>query len=225
MVARGWGRVVNIASTAGLTGYPYVAAYVAAKHGVVGLTRALALETREAGVTVNAVCPGYTDTELLRDSVRDDRREDRPQRSRRREPALHPRQPAGPAGDAGRGGRRGAVPVRPGLGRHDRPGDRGGRRRGDVMELDGDAPPVLDAETRAAGIPSEHQAELRLWLRLLTCTTLIEGEIRTRLRRTFDVTLPRFDLMAQLEKTPRRHDARGTVAAHDGVERQHHRPG
>jgi NAD(P)-dependent dehydrogenase (short-subunit alcohol dehydrogenase family) len=62
--------VVNIASTAGLTGYPYVAAYVAAKHGVVGLTRALALETAKAGVTVNAVCPGYTRTDLLAEAVR-----------------------------------------------------------------------------------------------------------------------------------------------------------
>jgi NAD(P)-dependent dehydrogenase (short-subunit alcohol dehydrogenase family) len=70
MVGRGWGRVVNIASTAGLTGYPYVAAYVAAKHGVVGLTRALALETAKAGVTVNAVCPGYTRTDLLAEAVR-----------------------------------------------------------------------------------------------------------------------------------------------------------
>ena len=69
MRGRGWGRVVNIASTAGLRGYPYVAAYVAAKHGVVGLTRALALETATSGITVNAVCPGYADTELLRDSV------------------------------------------------------------------------------------------------------------------------------------------------------------
>ena len=69
MIGRGWGRVVNIASSAGLTGYPYVAAYVAAKHGVVGLTRALALEHARSQVTVNAVCPGYTDTELLSDSV------------------------------------------------------------------------------------------------------------------------------------------------------------
>jgi len=61
---------------------------------------------------------------------------------------------------------------------------------------------VLDAETRVSERPSDHQDELRLWLRLLTCTTMIEGEIRTRLRETFDVTLPRFDLMAQLDKVP-----------------------
>jgi len=59
------GRIVFIASTAGLKGYPYVAAYCAAKHGVVGLARALSLELRTTGVTVNAVCPGYTDTPLL----------------------------------------------------------------------------------------------------------------------------------------------------------------
>jgi NAD(P)-dependent dehydrogenase (short-subunit alcohol dehydrogenase family) len=64
MLAAGWGRVVNVASTAGLRGYPKTAAYTAAKHGVVGLTRALALETAKRGVTVNAVCPGYTDTDM-----------------------------------------------------------------------------------------------------------------------------------------------------------------
>ena len=65
MTARGAGRIVNVASTAGLVGYPYVSAYCAAKHGVVGLTRAAALECAKSGVTVNAVCPGYTETEMV----------------------------------------------------------------------------------------------------------------------------------------------------------------
>ncbi len=69
MLARGAGRIVNVASTAGLVGYAYVAAYCAAKHGVVGLTRALALECAKSGVTVNAVCPGYTETDLVREAV------------------------------------------------------------------------------------------------------------------------------------------------------------
>lgn len=59
---------------------------------------------------------------------------------------------------------------------------------------------AIDAETLAAERPGDHRDELRLWLRLLTCTTMIEGEIRKRLRRDFGVTLPRFDLMAQLDK-------------------------
>jgi NAD(P)-dependent dehydrogenase (short-subunit alcohol dehydrogenase family) len=69
MIARGFGRIVNVASTAGLKGYAYVTAYCAAKHALVGLTRALAAETARRGITVNAVCPGYTDTELVRDSI------------------------------------------------------------------------------------------------------------------------------------------------------------
>ena len=64
------GRIVNIASTAGLQGYAYVSAYVAAKHGVVGLTKALALELARKNITVNALCPGYTETEIVQDAVR-----------------------------------------------------------------------------------------------------------------------------------------------------------
>lgn len=69
MVAAGWGRLIAVASTAGLKGYPYVAGYCAAKHGVIGLTRALALETVRTGVTVNAVCPGYMLTPMLERSI------------------------------------------------------------------------------------------------------------------------------------------------------------
>jgi NAD(P)-dependent dehydrogenase (short-subunit alcohol dehydrogenase family) len=69
MRERGWGRIVFIASTGGLKGYAYVAPYVAAKHGVIGLMRSLALETATAGITVNAVCPGFTETPMLSEAV------------------------------------------------------------------------------------------------------------------------------------------------------------
>jgi 3-hydroxybutyrate dehydrogenase len=70
MLAANWGRVVNVSSTAGLRGYAYCTAYCAAKHGVIGMTRALALEVAKTGITVNAVCPGYTDTGIVRDAVK-----------------------------------------------------------------------------------------------------------------------------------------------------------
>jgi len=69
MLKNKYGRIVNIASTAGMTGYAYVAAYCAAKHGVVGLTRAIAREVATRNVTVNAVCPGYTDTDIVREAA------------------------------------------------------------------------------------------------------------------------------------------------------------
>lgn len=65
-----------------------------------------------------------------------------------------------------------------------------------------DVPMPLDAETKAIERPADHKAELRLWLRLLTCTNMVESLIRTRLRERFHATLPRFDLLAQLDKTP-----------------------
>lgn len=69
MLARKAGRIVFVASTAGLKGYAYVAPYVAAKHGVVGLMRALAAETAKSGVTVNAVCPGFVETDMLEEAI------------------------------------------------------------------------------------------------------------------------------------------------------------
>jgi 3-hydroxybutyrate dehydrogenase len=64
MIERGWGRIINIASIAGKTGAPYIAAYSASKHGVLGLTRTAALEVATKGITVNAICPGYVDTDM-----------------------------------------------------------------------------------------------------------------------------------------------------------------
>ena len=69
MLQAGFGRIVNIASIAGLRGAAYVSAYVASKHGVIGLTRALALEYATRNITVNAVCPGYTDTDMVKQAV------------------------------------------------------------------------------------------------------------------------------------------------------------
>lgn len=70
MLDDGFGRIVNVASTAGLRGYPFVSAYVASKHALIGLTRALALELAKGPVTVNAVCPGYTETAMAEQAMR-----------------------------------------------------------------------------------------------------------------------------------------------------------
>jgi 3-hydroxybutyrate dehydrogenase len=69
MIERGWGRIINVASIAGKTGAPYISAYAASKHGVLGLTRTAALEVATKGVTVNAICPGYVDTDMTTRAV------------------------------------------------------------------------------------------------------------------------------------------------------------
>ena len=69
MRSRGYGRIVNISSTVGLRGYPYISAYTASKHAVIGLTRSLALEAVKKGITVNAICPGYTETDLVSEAI------------------------------------------------------------------------------------------------------------------------------------------------------------
>jgi hypothetical protein len=165
---------------------------------VIGLVRSLALETARAGVTVNADLPGLhryrhgrrqaraitaktglSDEQALAELVKDN-----PQGR-----LIAPRRSRPPCSiSAGR------QPIR------HRPIDPD-QWRG-VLSMETPAPSlVLDRETKASERPGDHKDELRLWLRMLTCSTLIETEIRNRLREEFKTTLPRFDLMAQLEKS------------------------
>ena len=123
MTAAGWGRIVNIASTAGLVGYRYVAAYCAAKHGVVGLTRALGARAGHTGVTVNAVCPGFTDTDMTTRTID----EHRGARRGRRRPryGLHWRATRSSDSCARRSRERGRLALPPRERSRHGPGDRG----------------------------------------------------------------------------------------------------
>ena len=126
---RRYGRIVAVASTAGLKGYAYVSAYSAAKHAVVGLVRSLALELATTRVTVNAVCPGFTDTDLVAGSI--DNIMKKTGRSHEQAVAeLAKHNPQGPSGVAGGSRRCGAMAVRRGRRCDHRTGDRGRRRRG-----------------------------------------------------------------------------------------------
>jgi 3-hydroxybutyrate dehydrogenase len=196
MIARKFGRIVNIASTAALKGYPYVSAYAASKHALLGLTRAVAQETAKTGVTVNAVCPGFTDTDMVAAGVENIvAKTGRSAEAARAELAkLNPMgrlitpeevahavcSLARPESAAITGA---AIAVAGG-------GDMSSRLA------------YLDFETKVLESPQAHKDDLRLWLRLLTCTNLIEAGIRKRLADRFDTTLPRFDLLAQLDRAP-----------------------
>jgi hypothetical protein len=180
MLEAGFGRVVNVASTAALKGYPYVAAYVAAKHGLLGLTRALALEVAGAASPSTPSAPASRTPRCWTRASPPSRA--RPGGTRRRPRGAGPPQPARPAGPAGGGRGRRAVPV-PARGRR---GERRGaaRVRGrSVSPPPPDGAAAVDVETLLADAPAGHKRELRLWLRLLACANLIEGEVRRRLAR------------------------------------------
>ncbi len=187
---------------------------------MIGLTRALALEVARRGVTVNAVCPGYTETEFIERAVAqisaktgrsaDEARAElvavNPQ-GRLVHPKRSRRSSCGSAG----------------ANRHRSPGRRSpwpAERSCEVLAMNAVPGEVNDLESRV--IDDHHQA-VKLWLRLLACTTRVETVVRSRLRSEFGTTLPRFDLLAQLEREPEGLTMGELSAALDGDRRQRHR--
>ena len=213
------GRIVFIASTAGLKGYPYVAAYCAAKHGVVGLARALSIELAPTGVTVNAVCPGYTDTPLLADAVAKIAAKTGLSAADSRVPCSPRTMTQGRLITPDEVAQTVLWLCSPGGGRDQRTGDCDIRRpRHDRR---------CTSRARKASARPVSKQRLRLWIRLLRAARAIEAELRERLRVEFAITLPQFDVMAALARKEDRHDHDRAVALSDGVERQchrHHRP-
>ena len=184
MAKRKAGRIVFVASTAGLKGYAYVAPYVAAKHGVVGLMRALATETVRSGVTVNARVPG----------LRRDRHAGGVGPAHRPHHRPHRRAGAGKPRHAPI--RRAASSSR----RRSRPPCCGCAARRRVDHRPGAV--AVGRRDVVSGPLSASKEKLRLWIRLLRASRIIEGELRERLSKEFDTTLPRFDVMAALYRTP-----------------------
>ena len=171
-------RIVFVASTAGLQGFAYVSAYCAAKHGVVGLMRALAVELARTGVTVNAVCPGYTETPMLDASVAaivGATGRSRERRAGRRSPRPIP---AAASSRPPRWRRRCCGSARPGRVRHRQAiAITGGGRMSATS-------PVARPGTVTRAPRTASKQRLRLWLRLLRAARAIEGVLRERLRLT-----------------------------------------
>ena len=192
MRAKKWGRIVFIASTAGIRAAPYIAPYVAAKHGVIGLMRTLALETAKDGITVNAVCPSYTETPMLEQAVA---RIVATTKRSEAEARAHARgqESARPFHHNPGSRRHGAVAVHRRGRQHHRPGHLAVGRRDMVS-----APLPAIAEPKE----SDSKSRLRLWIRLLRASRLIESVARERLKAQFNATLPRFDVMAALYRKP-----------------------
>ena len=199
MLQAGWGRIVNIASTAGLEGYAYVAAYSAAKHGVIGLTRSLALEVAKKNITVNAVCPGYTETDILRESIANVVAKTGRTR-RRRARAVQCRQSARAHRVAERGRGCGALAVRRRC-VHRSPASRSGSpaersHHETTMQATRCCRKRRSWATRRARRRRPRGAEaVAAHARV---QRQIEAEIRRRLRAHFGISLARFDYMAQL---------------------------